>query len=46
MTLVAQAVHGVGSNFVHLVVAVTLAWGFVAGQVATYGIAIKRGERQ
>lgn len=44
MTLVSQAVHGVGANFIHLVVAVTLAWGFVAGQVATFGIAIKRGE--
>lgn len=46
MTLVGIAVHGVGGNFVHLVVAATLAWGFVAGQVATFGIAIKRGERQ
>ena len=46
MILVALNAHGVGANFVHLVTASVLAWGFVAGQVAVFGISLKRGERQ
>lgn len=43
MTLVATVTFGVGSNFVHLVTALVLAWGFVVGQVCVYGITTRKG---
>lgn len=46
MTLIAQITSTgyIGANFVHLIVASVLAWGFVAGQVATWGVVEIRGK--
>lgn len=38
--------HGVGANFVHMVVASVMAWGFVAGTVATHGVILIRKGRE